>query len=89
MEFHDKYKKDMIEIIDSFEEFIKERDIQLRWYKDHKEEIKKEYDNGFVAVQNKAVIGYDKNYDALKRRIESKSIDKIVLILSLQTNIFA
>lgn len=62
-------------------QLLNEADSDLIWFKEHFEELKKSYDNKFVAIKNGRIVGSDNDLKKLLKDLKKKEIDpKNVLI---------
>ena len=68
------YDKRGLENIRAFED-------NIHWFKDNYSELKSKYRGQYVAIQNKAVVGSDKNSSVLLENLKRKSIDLTTLAI--------
>lgn len=59
----------------------------LEWFSSHLNELLRDYDNKFVAIDNQNVIDSDDNFDALLKRLESKNIDPSDILIKFVSKI--
>lgn len=62
-------------------EELKEFNRDLEWFQANYEQLKRSYKGQYVAVQNRKVLGHDKNARILLRRLQLKGHDPRKLVI--------
>ncbi|OGI12298.1 hypothetical protein A3K64_03170 [Candidatus Micrarchaeota archaeon RBG_16_36_9] len=53
-------------------EMINEMEQDNKWLESHSEEIRKKYENKFIAIKNKSIIAFSPTLDGIIKELEEK-----------------
>lgn len=60
---------------------IKQFEADAVWLKEHKDSLRKDYKNQFVAVKNEEVIAANPKLDAILKELENKGVDAATSVI--------
>jgi hypothetical protein len=52
----------------------------FKWFNSHYDSLKKNYDNQYVAIQEKQILDSDTNYERLIKRLDIRNYNKSIAI---------
>ena len=62
--------------------------INLEWYRDNFEQLKKEYDKKWVIVDNQSIVGCSSTYDQISKSLKNRKTALLEFVDSEQIAMF-
>ena len=59
----------------------------MDWFDKNLSRLKKDFNNSFIAVQNKSILDSDKNLDVLMSKLHSKNVDMSTVFIEFVSNV--
>jgi hypothetical protein len=59
----------------------------MTWFNENLVELKKEFNNSFVAVQNQSIVGSDKDLNMLMQKLKTKKVDLNTVFIEFVSNV--